>query len=261
MQKSTAASGKYLNIGNEGFRSIRNSEYVDKTGLIRFMNKCLDTPQKLICVSRPRRFGKSFATKMLCAYYSKGCDSKELFEDLQIAKDPAFAKNLNQYEVLYLDITLFLSTLKQDDMLVERMEQEIINDLGKVYPEVGKEQHLVDALCAFHERTEEKMILIIDEWDAMFRECKGQTHILDAYILLLRSLFKSSLTDQLFSGVYMTGILPIKKYGHESAVSDFYEYTMVDPCPLQEYIGFTETEVEMLCKKYQKRLCTNAAVV
>ena len=252
MQKSTAASGKYLNIGNEGFRSIRNSEYVDKTGLIRFMNKCLDTPQKLICVSRPRRFGKSFATKMLCAYYSKGCDSKELFEDLQIAKDPAFAKNLNQYEVLYLDITLFLSTLKQDDMLVERMEQEIINDLGKVYPEVGKEQHLVDALCAFHERTEEKMILIIDEWDAMFRECKGQTHILDAYILLLRSLFKSSLTDQLFSGVYMTGILPIKKYGHESAVSDFYEYTMVDPCPLQEYIGFTETEVEMLCKKYQK---------
>ena len=233
-------------------RQIRNSEYVDKTGLIRFMNKCLDTPQKLICVSRPRRFGKSFATKMLCAYYSKGCDSKELFEDLQIAKDPAFAKNLNQYEVLYLDITLFLSTLKQDDMLVERMEQEIINDLGKVYPEVGKEQHLVDALCAFHERTEEKMILIIDEWDAMFRECKGQTHILDAYILLLRSLFKSSLTDQLFSGVYMTGILPIKKYGHESAVSDFYEYTMVDPCPLQEYIGFTETEVEMLCKKYQK---------
>ena len=252
MQKSTAASGKYLNIGNEGFRSIRNSEYVDKTGLICFMNKCLDTPQKLICVSRPRRFGKSFATKMLCAYYSKGCDSRELFEDLQIAKDPAFAENLNQYEVLYLDITLFLSTLKQDDMLVERMEQEIINDLGKVYPEVGKEQHLVDALCAFHERTEEKMILIIDEWDAMFRECKGQTHILDAYILLLRSLFKSSLTDQLFSGVYMTGILPIKKYGHESAVSDFYEYTMVDPCPLQEYIGFTETEVEMLCKKYQK---------
>ena len=119
-------------------------------------------------------------------------------------------------------------------MILERMEQEIINDLGKVYPEVGKEQHLVDALCAFHERTEEKMILIIDEWDAMFRECKGQTHILDAYILLLRSLFKSSLTDQLFSGVYMTGILPIKKYGHESAVSDFYEYTTVDPCPLQE---------------------------
>lgn len=100
--------------------------------------------------------------------------------------------------------------------------------------------------------TGEKLILIIDEWDAMFRECKGKETILDSYILLLRSLFKSSLTDQLFAGVYMTGILPIKKYGHESAVSDFYEYTMVEPSPLQKYIGFTEEEVQYLCQKYEK---------
>ena len=114
------------------------------------------------------------------------------------------------------------------------------------------QENLIDALCIMHEITNEKFILIIDEWDAMFRECKGQDKILDTYILLLRSLFKSSLTDQLFAGVYMTGILPIKKYGHESAVSDFYEYTMVDPNPLQEYIGFTEEEVERLCRKHQK---------
>ena len=246
------ARGKYLNIGNEGFRSIRNSEYVDKSGLIGFVNQCLNTPQKLICVSRPRRFGKSFATKMLCAYYSKGCDSKELFLDLKIADEVSFWKYLNKYDVIYLDITLFLSTLKKDETLVAQIEKEIIRDLARVYPDVEKENRLIDALCSMYECTGKKIILIIDEWDAMFRECKGQEQILDEYILLLRSLFKSSLTDQLFAGVYMTGILPIKKYGHESAVSDFYEYTMVDPRPLQEYIGFTEDEVKALCKKYNK---------
>lgn len=252
MQKVVVTSGKYLNIGDAGFRSIRNGEYIDKSGLIGFMNRCLNTPQKLICVSRPRRFGKSFATKMLCAYYSKGCSSRELFEDLKIAQDSTFAEHLNQYHVIYLDITLFLSTLKQDDQLVKRMEKEIVRDLERVYPQVQNQENLIDALCIVHEITNEKFILIIDEWDAMFRECKGQNAILDSYILLLRSLFKSSLTDQLFAGVYMTGILPIKKYGHESAVSDFYEYTMVDPRPLQEYIGFTEAEVKALCRKHHK---------
>lgn len=243
---------KYLNIGNEGFHSIRNSEYIDKSGLIGFVNRCLNTPQKLICVSRPRRFGKSFATKMLCAYYSKGCDSHSLFSDLKISEDETFEKNINHYDVLYLDITLFLSTLKQDDTLVMQMEQEIIADLAKAYPQVKDETKLLDALYVICKITGEKLILIIDEWDAMFRECKGKERILDSYILLLRSLFKSSLTDQLFAGVYMTGILPIKKYGHESAVSDFYEYTMVEPSPLQEYIGFTEEEIKYLCQKYKK---------
>ena len=161
MQKVAATSGKYLNIGNAGFRSIRNGEYIDKSGLVGFMNRCLNTPQKLICVSRPRRFGKSFATKMLCAYYSKDCDSRDLFENLKIAQDSTFETNLNQYHVIYLDITLFLSTLKQDDQLVKRMEKEIIRDLERVYPQVQNQENLIDALCIMHEITNEKIILII----------------------------------------------------------------------------------------------------
>ena len=125
---------KNLNIpvGVSDFEKIRKSEYyyIDKSGLIDFMNRCLNTPQKLICVSRPRRFGKSFATKMLCAYYSRGCDSRDLFADLKIAEAASFEQNLNQYDVIYLDITLFLSTLKQSDMLVAQIEQEIIDDLA-----------------------------------------------------------------------------------------------------------------------------------
>lgn len=200
---------------------------------------------------------------MLCAYYSRGCDSRDLFADLKIAEAASFEQNLNQYDVIYLDITLFLSTLKQSDMLVAQIEQEIIDDLAQSYPEIAVEHRLVDSLCKMNQITGRKLILIIDEWDAMFRECKGADEILDNYILLLRSLFKSSLTDQLFAGVYMTGILPIKKYGHESAVSDFYEYSMVEPRPLQEYIGFTTEEVKSLCQKYDKiiPLCRNGMMV
>lgn len=156
--------GKYLNIGNAGFSSIRNSEYVDKSGLIRFMNSCLNTPQKLICVSRPRRFGKSFATKMLCAYYSRCCDSRELFVDLEISGDASYERNLNQYDVIYLDITLFLSTLKQGDMLVAQMQQEIINDLAQFYPELEKEHRLVDALCRMNQILDKKYVRVLKDY-------------------------------------------------------------------------------------------------
>ncbi len=246
---TAARTRKYLNIGDDGFRTIRNSEYVDKSGLIAFMNACLSSPQKLICVSRPRRFGKSFGAKMLCAYYCNGCDAYDLFKDLKIAKDPSFKTHLNKHDVVYLDMTFFLSNLEEGEDLIDSIEKGIITDLSYDYPEVRADNKLIDAFGKIVAKTGNKLILIMDEWDAPFRECKGNTAVLEKYIKLLRSLFKSSLTDMLFDGVYMTGILPIKKYGHESAMSDFYEYSMVEPRPLQEYIGFTAPEVEKLCRK------------
>ncbi len=241
---------KYVNIGNDGFRTIRNSEYIDKSGLISFMNSCLSTSQKLVCVSRPRRFGKSFGAKMLCAYYCKECDSQDLFEDLEIARDKSYQLHLNKHDVVYLDMTFFISTLKKNEDLIDKIEKDVIADLSNISPDVAGDSNLVDAFSKFVASSGQKLILIIDEWDAPFREFKGNEQILEKYINLLRSLFKSNFTDRLFDGVYMTGILPIKKYGHESAMSDFYEYSMVEPRPLQEYIGFTEKEVAGLCQKH-----------
>ncbi len=94
-----------------------------------------------------------------------------------------------------------------------------------------------------------KFIIIIDEWDALFREAKEDKILQEEYVQLLRGLFRSSLTDKMAEAAYMTGILPIKKYGNQSALSDFYEYTMVDSSPLEEYVGFTEGEVRELCKQ------------
>ncbi len=97
--------GIYLNPMNDDFKkAIRSKIYVDKTGLITYTNECLDTEQQFICVSRPRRFGKSMALKMLSAYYSCGCDSRELFAGRKIESDSTFEEHLNQYDVIFLNM-------------------------------------------------------------------------------------------------------------------------------------------------------------
>ncbi len=241
--------GIYLNPGNASFQSIRKGLYIDKSDLISFINARLGTKEKLICVSRPRRFGKSFAAQMLCAYYDKSCDSKSLFRDLKIASDTDFTVYLNQFNVLYLDMTWFL--VNSDDIkdTVKNLQQEIIKELQTYYPEyTGSDTGTLPmVLSKINQATKEKFIIIIDEWDALFREAKNDSILQTAYIDLLRGLFRSSLTDRMIEAAYMTGILPIKKYGTQSAMSDFYEYTMLQPHPLEQYVGFTEQEVRTLC--------------
>ena len=239
--------GKYLNIGNDGFRAIRKGIYIDKTGMISFINSTLGTMDKLTCVSRPRRFGKSYAAKMLSAYYDKSCDSKELFENLAIAKTPEFSCYLNKYDVLYLDITLFIAGANEIKNVVMDLQSKVMEEVREMYPAVKQEQTLSETLYQIAETTGNKFIIIIDEWDALFREAKDNIDLQKEYLWLLRSLFKSSLTDKMIEAAYITGILPIKKYGTQSALTDFHEYTMVQPEPLEVYVGFTEKEVRSLC--------------
>jgi hypothetical protein len=239
--------GKYLNIGNDGFTTIKREPYIDKTGLISFVNKKLGTSGKLICVSRPRRFGKSYAAKMLCAYYDKSCDSRDLFSDMKIAKDKTYLNYLNKYDVIYLDITWFLSISNAKENIVTDIQIKVMEELADAYPDIPKEESLPEMLANINQETGNKFIVIIDEWDALFREAKYDTKLQKDYIQLLRGLFKSSLTDKMIEAAYMTGILPIKKYGTQSAMTDFREYNMIQPEPLEEYVGFTEEEVHSLC--------------
>lgn len=240
--------GDYLNVGNAGFAAITKGLYVDKTGMISFINGTLGTKEKLTCFSRPRRFGKSFAAQMLCAYYDKSCDSEALFANYKIAGDPSFRKHLNQYDVIYLDITWFISIVADIKNTVAYLQKKVIEELREAYPEVRPAQTLAETLSQITGATGNKFIIIIDEWDALFREAKEDRALQEEYIQLLRGLFKSSgQTDKMIEAAYMTGILPIKKYGTQSAVSDFCEYTMLQPEPLEEYVGFTEEEVRELC--------------
>ena len=242
--------GRYLNVGNDSFQAIRKGHYVDKTGLISFVNGVLGTMDKLICVSRARRFGKSFAVKMLCAYYDKSCDSGALFDDLEISKDPSYREHLNKYDVIYLDITSFISRAVKISDTVSDLQKKVVKDLCECYSEAEGETTLPETMAKIHELTGNKFIVLIDEWDALFREAKDDVNLQKEYILLLRGLFKSDLTDRMIEAAYMTGILPVKKYGTQSTMTDLREYSMLAPRQLAGYVGFTESEVRQLCKDY-----------
>ena len=245
--------GAYINIGNEKFQSSRASEYVDKSGLIGVVNETLFTKRRFSCVTRSRRFGKSMAAEMLCAYYDHSCDSRSLFEDLEIAKDPSFEQHLNKYPVIYVDMTGFTSRdgLPVSD-IVPVLQKEVKEDVLKVYPLEEKETEgdLMTTLTNIKERYHVKFIMIIDEWDAVCRETLNDKTSMDRYVNLLRRLFKGSQSELVFAGVYMTGILPIKKYNTESALNNFKEYSMVEPGNTATFFGFTKDEVRVLAQKY-----------
>ena len=220
--------------------------------MISFINNTIGTVDKLTCVSRPRRFGKSFAVKMLCAYYDKSCDSHMLFQNLEIASDPNYAKHLNQYHVIYFDVTWFISTTDHIQNTVKYLQKEIIHELTQKFACIRNDCiSLPIALSDVSAATGNKFIIIIDEWDALFREAKENHELQKEYLQLLRGLFKSGETDKMIEAAYMTGILPIKKYGTQSALTDFREYTMVSPKKLAKYVGFTEPEVKELCRTHE----------
>ena len=243
--------GTYINLGNEGFRRVRKSEYVDKSGLIGVVNNTLFTEQSLSCITRCRRFGKSMAAKMLCAYYDHSCDSRSLFADLQIASHPSFEEHLNKYPVIYLDISDFVTRYK-DDTIMRHIDEDLREDIGEAYPEIPR--HEGDDLMAFLIRvaaaTGQRFIFIIDEWDAICREFSAGTSAMDQYVNWLRRMFKGGNTANVFAGVYMTGILPIKKYKTESALNNFMEYSMVEPGNMAGFFGFTKDEVRALAEKH-----------
>ena len=243
--------GTYINLGNAGFQRVRNSEYVDKSGLIAIVNSTLFTERSFSCVSRSRRFGKSVAAKMLCAYYDHSCDSRALFADLKIASDPSFEKHLNKYPVIFLDLTSFISE-RDDDNIVDKMDATLLADVGKAYPDVAAEDgdRLMDYLLRVTEAKGEQFIFIIDEWDAICREYAPGTEVMDRYVGWLRRMFKSMDGARVFAGVYMTGILPIKKYKTQSAMNNFTEYSMVEPRKMASYFGFTKDEVKALAEKH-----------
>ena len=201
--------GIYLNPGNIGFEQICRGEYIDKTGLIRLVNQRIGGPNNLLCISRPRRFGKSYAAMMLCAYYDCSCDSHHLFAKRNIGKAKSYRTYLNQYNVIYLDITGFISAAKRQGIPLRDVPNMIVGTIHEELmlqaPELPWQKSLTDCLVRYVEKPEGKsFIFIIDEWDAN---------------------------------------------GSQSAISDFQEYSILNPDQFAEFTGFTEREVRKLCKK------------
>ena len=239
--------GTYLNPGNKGFVRILKDYYVDKTGMIELINNRMDSMSNLICVSRPRRFGKSYAAQTLCAYYDCTCKSKELFDSFEVSKSKTYREHMNKYNVIYLDMSNLLGKVKPEE-LISYIEERVTAELLSEYPDVQQEPKFDETLINIVNAGKPKFIMIIDEWDAPIRETP---QITKEYLRFLRMLFKSSgTTSRIFAAAYMTGILPIKKDGSQSAVSDFNEYSVLDAEEFAPYTGFTEDEVKRLCEEY-----------
>lgn len=242
--------GTYVNPGNTAFREAVNSKiYIDKTDLITYTNSVLNTKQKNICVSRPRRFGKSMAADMLVAYYSQGCDSIELFAGTKIEDAQSFRLHLNRHNVIRLDIQRFLEKEQDLDTFIDEIEKRVIHDLNKeftVFSNFTADSRLKTLLEQIFIETGKGFIFIIDEWNCVFRMAKNQKEKQKEYLDFFRGLFKGAEYVDL---AYMTGILPIKKYGEHSAINIFDEYSMISPKNLGEYFGFTEEEVREQCEQ------------
>ncbi|MDO4324606.1 MAG: AAA family ATPase [bacterium] len=245
--------GRFLNPDNSAFCDVLNSKiYVDKTKLLEYTNNAINTTSKFICNSRPRRFGKSITADMLTAYYSKGCDSEQLFAELAIGRDVDFKKHLNQYDVIYFDVQWCLAPAKNVENIVSFIEKSVIGELKAVYPNILTDgvTSLPDAMSTINAKTGSRFIVIIDEWDVLIRDdAKNQT-VQDQYINFLRGMFKGTEPSKFISLAYLTGILPIKKLKTQSALNNFTQFTMLNPSLLAPYVGFTEEEVLELCDKY-----------
>lgn len=247
--------GMFVNSGNGAFQVALNSEiYVDKTGLIGYTNRVMNTLQGYICNSRPRRFGKSITANMLTAYYSRGCDSEEMFSGLEISKRPDFKKHLNKYDVIHLDIQWCLEPAGGVERVVSYITEKTIEELREYYPKELPEgvASLPEALSRINTATGKKFIVIIDEWDVLIRDEAANLKAQEDYINFLRAMFKGVEPTKYIQLVYLTGILPIKKEKTQSALNNFDEFTMLEATNLAEYIGFTEEEVKSLCEKYGK---------
>ena len=244
--------GIYLNPGSGKFKEALDSEiYVDKSGLIAYTNKVFGTKQKFVCVSRPRRFGKSMAADMLSAYYDRGIDSSELFRDLKIAGDSSYETYRNQYDVIKVNMQEFLSRTKSMEEFLKRLTRFLLKELTRESPDTDylDESDLAQTMEDIFANTGRKFVIIIDEWDCIFREYRENKDAQKVYLDFLRDWLK----DKTYVGLaYMTGILPIKKYGTHSALNMFHEYSMENPERLAKYVGVTEKEVKDLCKEYSR---------
>ena len=241
--------GSYLNPGNKGFQESLNSAiYIDKTGFIEKMNTVLNTRQKFICVSRPRRFGKSMTADMLSAYYGRSEDSADLFDDLMISRTETYRKYLNQYDVVKINMQDFLSAANEMDEMLRLLQKRVLADLKYAYPEYVDGDNLSFAMQDIFAYTCRPFVILIDEWDCLFREYQEDKDSQKKYLDFLRAWLKDK---DYVALAYMTGILPIKKYGSHSALNMFAEYSMTDSGDLAEYFGFTENEVRELCARYE----------
>lgn len=230
--------GQFIDRGNKQFQDILRSDFVDKTGVINLLNRSIDTENRFVCVSRPRRFGKTVAANMVYTYYDRTSNAKELFDGFEISKSKDYETFLNKYPTIYIDLNYF--SYIDRNIVVREFQKVVIADLKQSYTDLTETEYLMFALEEISGKTGDRFVLLIDEWDAWIRDVDKP--IQEEYFNFLRSLFKSNNAKDIFSLVYITGVLPLIKYDTRSALDNFREYNAINPGPAAQYYDFTQEE-------------------
>ncbi len=220
--------GIYLNPGARQFQEARDfSLYVDKSGMIGKLNRLLGTPMKYVCISRPRRFGKSMAVGMISAYYDRTVDAQALFAGLEAAEDPSFDRYRGRFDVLRINMQEFLSEASSMADMIASLQEALLWELLQAYPDFAyqRKDRLRIVMNTIYANTGRAFVVLIDEWDCIFREYKEAEEAQRQYLDFLRDMLKDK---EYIALAYMTGILPIKKYGTHSALNMFTEYSIKD---------------------------------
>lgn len=237
------------------YRSETEAPYfVDKTMLLAELFPLVRSGNRHICITRPRRFGKTVAANMVSAFFGKGADSRELFSSLQVAQVPGFLENLNQYHVVHIDFSLTDDICMDYAQYIGAVKTLLKEDLSDAYPQVDFRENspvYEDFLRVFN-KTGDRFLFVLDEWDAVFHMSFMTEQDKRSYLLFLKGLLKDK---PYVSLTYMTGILPIAKYSSGSELNMFYEYKMSSEEKYSEYFGFLDCEVDRLFDKY-RNLCT-----
>ena len=244
--------GIYVNPDNEAFiTSLNTKPYVDKSGLIGALNENVNTNHSSICVSRPRRFGKTMAMEMAFAYYSKGCDSRAIFEKLEFSKSEDWDRYLNKFNVIRLDLINFFDKLGSAEDKVNDLNNCVLAELKKEFTntDLSAAKDIIDAIRCIYQTTKEKFAIFIDEYDFPIRTCSNSDE-LRPYLSFLNRLFKNSDLKNAIALAYLTGILPPIADRVESKLNNFTVYTMIEPNEMAPYFGFTTDEVSKLCEEF-----------
>ena len=244
--------GIYLNPSSEKFqRSLNSRIYIDKSELIAYTNEVIQTNQQYMCVSRPRRFGKSMTIDMLAAYYGCEHDAKNQFDSLKIAKMSGYRQHMNRYNVICLNMQEFFSNSNTIDDMISMLKKHLLFEIKRKWPDciLFDDQSFTFTLKNIYAQEKVPFVILIDEWDCVFREAPDEEEAQKKYLDFLRDWLKDKEYTAL---VYMTGILPIKKYGSHSALNMFQEFSMTNQREMEEYVGFTEAEVKEICEKYER---------
>lgn len=223
--------------------------FVDKTLMLRELFPYVSAGNRHICITRPRRFGKTIMANMISSFFQKALDSSDVFDSLTISQVDDYRRYKNQYNVIRIDFSKMPRNCDSYTQYIERIEALLIEDVKEAFPQVkiNEADAVGDILESVFVQCGEKFIFVLDEWDFIFHRDFINEIDKEKYVAFLSNLLKDRPYVVLS---YMTGILPIAKYSSGSELNMFAEFTMVNSPMFGEYFGFTDDEVDDLYRRY-----------